>query len=184
MGSLVSKLCKDLHIEKIKTSPYHPECNGVVESTLGAMLTKASAQGWDWVAQVPFALSALRSAPNREPSSPHFNLCMDTKFERPLIFSIRDWAEVEFKELNASEWSEWLAERLECWHDVLRERGKHASEQRKANFDKKAVERTLTEGDQVLFGAGYVTETFRVMAWTIHSQAESQPSELQRKCGS
>ena len=151
--SLVSKLCKDLHIEKIKTSPYHPECNGVVErmhGTLGAMLTKASAQGLDWVAQVQFALFALRSAPNRDTQFSPFQLVYGHQVRTPLDILHQGWAEVKFKELNASEWSEWLAERLECWHDVLRERGKHASEQRKANFDKKAVERTLTEGDQVL----------------------------------
>ena len=43
VGSLVTHLCKSLHIDKVKTAPYHPECNGVVErmhGTLGAMLTK------------------------------------------------------------------------------------------------------------------------------------------------
>ena len=39
VGSLVSKLYRDLNIDKIKTTPYHPECNGVIErmhGTLGA----------------------------------------------------------------------------------------------------------------------------------------------------
>ena len=43
IGSLVSHLCRDLNIDKVKTTPYHPETNGVVErmhGTLGAMLTK------------------------------------------------------------------------------------------------------------------------------------------------
>ena len=43
--SLVSKLCRDLSIDKIKTTPYHPECNGVVErmhGTLGAMFRGGS----------------------------------------------------------------------------------------------------------------------------------------------
>ena len=73
VGSLVTKLCRNLNIDKIKTTPYHPECNGVVErmhGTLGAMLTKASSVGMDWVGQLPFALFALRSG---IPTSPLFN---------------------------------------------------------------------------------------------------------------
>ena len=134
VGSLVSKLCRDLSIDKIKTTPYHPECNGVVErmhGTLGAMLTKASAKGLDWVAQVPFALFALRSAPNRDTHFSPFQLVYGHQVRTPVDILHQGWAETEFKHLDACEWSEWLAERLECWHDVLRERGRKASEQRK-----------------------------------------------------
>ena len=51
LGSLVTHLCRDLQIDKIRTTPYHPEANGVVErmhGTLGSMLTKASTTGLDW----------------------------------------------------------------------------------------------------------------------------------------
>ena len=153
VGSLISKLCRDLSIDKIKTTPYHPECNGVVErmhGTLGAMLTKASAKGFDWVAQVPFVLFTLRSAPNRDTHIFPFQLVYGHQVRTPLDILHQGWAETEFKNLDTCEWSEWLAERLECWHDVLRERGRKASEQRKESFDKKAVVRSLVEGDQVL----------------------------------
>ena len=153
VGSLVTQLCRDLNIDKIKTTPYHPECNGMVErmhGTLGAMLTKASSVGLDWVAQIPFALFALRSAPNRDTHFSPFQLVYGHQVRTPLDILHQGWAEVSFKELDTSEWSEWLAERLELWHDVLRERGKLASEQRKSAFDKKTVNRQLVEGDQVL----------------------------------
>ena len=153
VGSLVTQLCKNLQIEKIKTTPYHPECNGMVErmhGTLGAMLTKASAEGLDWVAQIPFALFALRSAPNRDTHFSPFQLVYGHQVRTPLDILHQGWAEIEFKELDTSEWSEWLAEKLEHWHDVLRERGKLASEKRKVGFDRKTVNRQLEEGDQVL----------------------------------
>ena len=82
VGSLISKLCKDLNIEKIKTTPYDPECNGVVErmhGTLGAMLTKAASEGLDcWVAQVPFALFAPQTGIH---TSWHSSWYMDTRSE-------------------------------------------------------------------------------------------------------
>ena len=62
-GRVMEHLCSSLHIDKLKTTPYHPEGNGVCErmhGTLGAMLTKAAKVGQDWVGQVPFALFALR----------------------------------------------------------------------------------------------------------------------------
>ena len=153
VGSLVTKLCQNLGVDKIKTTPYHPECNGVVErmhGTLGAMLTKASSVGLDWVGQVPFALFALRSAPNRDTLFSPFQLVYGHQVRTPLDILHQGWAEVSFKELNASEWSEWLTDRLEVWHDVMRERGKDASGKRKSYFDKKTVDRRLEEGDLVL----------------------------------
>ena len=151
--SLVTQLCRDLHIEKIKTTPYHPECNGVVErmhGTLGAMLTKAAAEGQDWVGQIPFALFALRSAPNRDSLFSPFQLVYGRQVRTPLDILHQGWAELEFEDLDTGEWSEWLADRLEYWHDVMRERGECASGKRKLGFDRKAVDRKLDVGDLVL----------------------------------
>ena len=147
LGSLVTHLCRDLHIDKLKTTPYHPEGNGVVErmhSTLGAMLTKAASNGLDWVSQVPFALFALRSAPNRDTRFSPFELVYGHSVRTPLDILHQGWAELEFKEMDTGEWSEWLADRMECWHDILRERGELASNQRKRAFDKKTVENQET----------------------------------------
>ena len=150
VGSLVSRLCKDLSIDKIKTTPYHPECNGVIErmhGTLGAILIKATSMGLDWVAQVPFALFALRSAPNRDTQFSPVELVYGHQVRNPLDILHQGWAELEFKQLDTCEW---LAEWLECWHDIAREREEKASGKRKEHFDKNAVDRTLKEGDQVL----------------------------------
>ena len=152
VGSLVKHLCKDLNIDKVKTAPYHPECNGVVErmhGTLGSMLTKATSLGLDWVAQVPFALFALRSSPNRDTGFSPFELVFGHSVRTPLDILHQGWAQMSFQELNVEEWSEWLVARLEIWHDLLRERSKEASAVRKKAFDKKAVNRTLSKGDRV-----------------------------------
>ena len=142
-----------LHIEKIKTTPYHPEGNGVVErmhGTLGAMLTKAASQGLEWVGQVPFALFALRAAPNRDSLFSPFELVFGRHVRTPLDILHQGWAQLDFEELDMDEWAEWLVERLESWHDVMRERGEEASKKRKEHFDKKTVDRVLEVGDLVL----------------------------------
>ena len=152
VGSLVGHLCKDLHIDKVKTAPYHPECNGVVErmhGTLGSMLTKATSLGLDWVGQVPFALFALRSSPNRDTGFSPFELVFGHSVRTPLDILHQGWAELSFQDLNVEEWSEWLVARLEIWHDLLRDRGAEASKVRKKAHDRRAVDRTLVKGDRV-----------------------------------
>ena len=144
VGKVVKQLCESLHIDRIRTTPYHPEGNGVVErmhGTLGPMLTKASAEGLDWVGQVPFAMFALRSAPNRDSLYSPFELVYGRQVRTPLDILHQGWVELEFEELNTSEWAKWLVDRLQCWHEVMRQRSEVASKKRKKAFDREAVER-------------------------------------------
>ena len=153
LGSMVRHLCRDLRIDQLKTAPYHPETNGVIErmhGTLGPMLTKASQMGLDWVEQLPFALFALRSAPNKDTGFSPYQLVYGHRVRTPLDVLHQGWAELEFGELETEEWSDWLVERLSVWHDLVRERGKKVSGERKVLYDKSTVERTLEPGDQVM----------------------------------
>ena len=153
VGKVVRGLCSNLNIDKVKTTPYHPEGNGTCErmhGTLGAMLTKAAIAGQDWVGQVPFALFALRAAPNRDTGFSPFELVFGRRVRTPLDILHQGWAEVEFSELDTEEWAEWLVEKLEVWHSVMKERGEVASHKRKMTFDKKSVTREFEVGEEVL----------------------------------
>ena len=120
IGKVISQLCKNLNIQKLKTTPYHPETNGIVErlhGTLGAMLTKATSQGLDWVGQIPFALFALRAAPNRETRFSPYELVFGRQVRTPLDIIHQGWVEMDFEELDTEEWASWLKDRLKCWHE-------------------------------------------------------------------
>ena len=153
MGSIMAKLCKDLSIEQIRIAPYHPEGNGTIErmhGTLGPMLTKASSLGQDWVTQVPFALFAIRAAPNRETGFSPFELVYGHHVRTPLDIVHQGWEELAFSSLDTEEWSSWLLDKMEVWRDIYCEKMKVASSNRKVSFDKKAVVRELKENDRVL----------------------------------
>ena len=153
LSSLEKHLCKDLGIDQVRTAPYHPETNGVVErmhGTLKPMLRKASQLGLDWVTQLPFALFALRSAPNRDSSFSPYQLVYGHRVRTPLDILHQGWADLSFDELDTDEWSGWLVDRLEVWHSTQRERMLEASGKRKAQFDRGTVVRKLEKGDQVL----------------------------------
>ena len=153
MSSLEGHLCKDLGIDRVRTAPYHPETNGVVErmhGTLKPMLRKASHLGLDWVTQLPFALFALRSAPNRDSSFSPYQLVYGHRVRTPLDILHQGWADLSFEELDTEEWSSWLVDRLEVWHSTQRERMIEAGGKRKSQFDKGTVDRQLEKGDKVL----------------------------------
>ena len=153
LSSLVGHLCKDLGIDQVRTAPYHPETNGVVErmhGTLKPMLRKASQLGLDWVTQLPFALFALRSAPNRDSSFSPYQLVYGHRVRTPLDILHQGWADLSFDELDTDEWSGWLVDRLEVWHSTQRERMLEAGGKRKVQFDRGTVDRHLEKGDKVL----------------------------------
>ena len=153
LSSLERHLCKDLGIDQVRTAPYHPETNGVVErmhGTLKPMLRKASQLGLDWVSQLPFALFALRSAPNRDSSFSPYQLVYGHRVRTPLDILHQGWADLSFEELDTEEWSSWLVDRLEVWHSTQRERMIEAGGKRKSQFDKGTVDRQLEKGDKVL----------------------------------
>ena len=66
-SQLLAELYRMLHIRPIRTSPYHPQTDGLVErfnQTLKAMLRKVHIQeGKDWDQLLPYVLFAYREIP-------------------------------------------------------------------------------------------------------------------------
>ena len=153
MSSLVKSMCKQLKIDNIRTTPYHPECNGIIErmhGTLCGMLTKATSLGLDWVRQLPFALFALRLAPSRDTGLSPFQLVYGRQVRSPLDVLYEGWVDEEYSDFDVELWTDWLGKRMKIWSEIAREKGLEASVARKKQFDKKAVRRELSVGDKVL----------------------------------
>ena len=66
-SQLLAELYRLLHVHPIRTSPYHPQTDGLVErfnQTLKSMLRKAATEeGKDWDKLVPYLLFAYREVP-------------------------------------------------------------------------------------------------------------------------
>ena len=63
-SSVWSEVCSILGISRIKTTSFHPQCNGMIErfhSSLQARLASS-----DWVAHLPLVMLGLRSSPEKD----------------------------------------------------------------------------------------------------------------------
>ena len=76
-SSLMCQLCKLLQITRVKTSPYYPQTDGILEkwhATLKGMLRKARDLGKEWDDLLPYCLFAYRSAPHTNTGIAPFGL--------------------------------------------------------------------------------------------------------------
>ena len=120
---LFAEMCEMLQIEKTRTTPYHPQSDGMVERfnrTLCTMLSTLIGENQrNWDTLLPYVMMAYRStahetvgmSPNalmlgRETSTP-----LDLQFEMPL----------HMKKSNENDWVWELKENLETSHNYVRE---------------------------------------------------------------
>ena len=87
-SKLLSELYNMLHVYAIRTSPYHPQTDGLVErfnNTLKSMLKKTAIQeGKDWDKLLPYVLFAYREVPQASTGFSPFELLYGRNVHGPL----------------------------------------------------------------------------------------------------
>ena len=152
-GSLMKELCNTFGINKIQTSPYRPQSNGVVERLHGnlvPMIKKTMEHKLDWVKQVPLALYAMRLAPHSDIGVSPFEYIHGSQMHSPLDLLHNGWLERDQRKLNVSAWADELADRLELLRDFASEQKLENAKRRKERYDKHSVHREFKKGDRVL----------------------------------
>ncbi len=154
MGRVMGQLCKQLGIEKVRTSPYHPETNGAVERLHGTMkgiFGKSIDDGLDWVGQLCFVLFVLRQMPHADSGYSPFDMVYGFRVRTPLDALYHGLYEVEAERLNVCEWVTKMAERLENIRDSAALRMAKGKESRLQYLNKGTKLREFKEGDLVLY---------------------------------
>ena len=94
-SQLLAKLYRLLHIHPIRTSPYHPQTDGLVEwfnQTLKSMLRKAASnEGKDWDKLDPYLLFAYREVPQASTGFSLFELLYGRNVRGPLDILKESW---------------------------------------------------------------------------------------------
>ena len=95
MSSLLEEIYQLLHIKKIRTTPYHPQTDGLVErfnGTLKSMLRKfVSRSQRDWDEYLPYLLFAYREVPQETTGFSPFDLLYGCHVRGPLDVLREGW---------------------------------------------------------------------------------------------
>jgi len=96
MSNLLEEIYQLLHINKIRTTPYYPQTDGLVErfnGTLKSMLKKfVSGSQKDWDEYLPYLLFANREVPQETTSFSPFDLLYGRHVRGPLDVLKEGWS--------------------------------------------------------------------------------------------
>ena len=94
-SQLLSELYRMLHVKPIRTTPYHPQTDGLVErfnQTLKLMLRKVTVkEGKDWDRLLPYILFAYREVPQVSTGFSPFELLYGHQVRGPLSVLSESW---------------------------------------------------------------------------------------------
>ena len=155
-SSILVQLCEALSIDKLNTTPYRPQSNGILDrfhGTLVPMLKKAEDKNMDWVKFLPIALYAIRLTPSIATGYSPFALVHGSNMPSPVDLLHAGWLEKQCEKSSVSEWISDLCERIE----LLREKAvwnlDRNSKKRKKLYDRCSKERKFEITESVLWRA-------------------------------
>ena len=148
---LMQEVCQLLGIDKTRTSPYHPESDGLVERfnrTVEAMLSLyVSENHRDWDEYLPCLMMAYRATPQESIQCTPNMLMLGREVEVPLDLMIgQPPAEMP---TEVTEYAQVLREKMEKAHDYARQHLAKSAVRQKRYYDHKVKEMLFNRGDMV-----------------------------------
>ena len=153
-SQLLTEIYRMLHVHPIKTTPYHPQTDGLVErfnKTLKSMLRKVvSKEGKDWDQLIPYLLFAYREVPQSSTGFSPFELLYGRTVKGPLDVIHGAWSTTEQADVSIISHVLTIRERLEKMKDIVRENLEEAQRLQKKAYNRRTQERSFKKGDKVL----------------------------------
>ena len=149
-GQLFSDLCRHMEISKIRTTPYKPSTNGMVErfhKTLNSMLAKViSADQRDWCEHVPAAMAAYRASSHETTGfSPNF-LMFGREARLPVDVIQGRTMDGDEQPSTVDEFVERLTDRTQRAFDITRNHLQLAANRRKSRYDDGVRNKIFNQG--------------------------------------
>ena len=153
-AQLLAELYRLLQVKALRTSPYHPQTDGLVErfnGTLKGMLRKSAQEdGRNWEKLLPFILFAYREAPQESTGFSPFELLYGRDVRGPLDVVKEEWETSPKSKENVISHIMLMRERLERMTTLVQGNLRKVQGDQKTWYDRTARERTLSPGEQVL----------------------------------
>ncbi|XP_072246328.1 uncharacterized protein nfic isoform X1 [Leuresthes tenuis] len=181
MSGLLKQVYKLLGIRRLRTTPYHPQTDGLTErfnQTLKQMLRKfVDDTGSDWDQWLPYLLFAYREVPQASTGFSPFELLYGHEVRGPLTLVKETWEGNQGQEehVNVISYDIQMREKLQKMSELAQACLADAQESQKTWYDCTARERSFNPGQKVL-----------VMLPTNDSKLLAKwqgPFEVQRKLG-
>lgn len=180
MSHTLQQVYKLLGIKRVRTTPYHPQTDGLVErfnQTLKSMLKKfVSETGKDWDKWLPFLLFAYREVPQASTGFSPFELLYAYPVRGPLEVLKESWEGAhKSKKQNVLTYILKMREQLQKTTAQAQKNLLQSQAQQKEWYDKAARTRSFQPGDKVLLLLP-TSENKLVAKW-------QGPYEVKRKVG-
>eukprot|EP00063_Salmo_salar_P026974 XP_014001809.1 PREDICTED: uncharacterized protein LOC106572279 [Salmo salar] len=153
---LMVQLHRQLGIKGLRTTPYHPQTDGLVErfnQTLKNMLRKFVADtGKDWDKWLPFLLFAYREVPQASTGFSPFELLYGWPVQGPLDLLKKCWegSPVATSGQGIVQYVLQMRDRLERYREEARANLQQAQKAQKRGYDQHARHRAFEPGQKVL----------------------------------
>ncbi len=155
MSRTLHQVYQLLGIKRVRTTPYHPQTDGLVErfnQTLKNMLKKfVSDSGKDWDKWLPYLLFAYREVPQASTGFSPFELLYAHQVRGPLDVLRESWEATDSpKTKNILTYVLKMREKLQQSTALARENLVRSQVQQKHWYDKTARSRSFEPGEEVL----------------------------------
>lgn len=149
-SELLKEICKLLQIRKTRTTPYHPQCDGLVErfnrTLLSMLATTTKNHPFDWEDQLSKVCFAYNSSVHSSTGYTPFFLMFGRQAKLPIDIV---YGTGENSELPASDYAVHLKKGLEEAYCTVREKLSASHEHRKTHYDKRIHGRPFKDGELV-----------------------------------
>ena len=142
-------------IQQVRTSPYHPESNGVVErmhGTLKSIIGRTMAGNHDWVECLPWALLVLRGMPHADHGYSPYDIVYGFRVHTPLValhHCLLD--ENADKDVQVCDWVARLSEKVDFIRDSVVLKSGKAKDLKFGKVNDGRVARKFVVGERVLY---------------------------------
>ena len=155
VSKTMREYCTTMEIEQIKTSPYHPQTDGMVErfnATLKRLLHKLTQNPKvEWDECLPYVLWAYRGTVHKTTGFSSYQMLYGRHMRMPLDQMVRYWRGKEEQGQNTTiEFVETLKANMQVVRDLAYEKEIKEKESQKFYHDKKSVVRNFDVGEYVL----------------------------------
>ncbi|KAL5496902.1 hypothetical protein EMCRGX_G013275 [Ephydatia muelleri] len=186
---LLAELYAMLQVRAIRTTPYHPQTDGLVErfnQTLKAMLRRTvNQEGKDWDRLIPYLLFAYREVPQASTGFSPFELLYGRKVRGPLDVVKEQWEADEKSNKSVVSYILAIQDKLASMADLVGENMKKVQETQKHWYDLNAREKTL-EPDSSLWVDDTEEAEDEIPVWgkeesRVHGELPSHLDEQQKR---